>query len=339
MGVHSAILSMEIGGNLKYCLVLVKNSEANLVKADELVTSNLNMTIYELKVKLKKAVGNVLSDTRYVLVSFPGAASLQYKSPVLALEELKEVLVNTFNEFEDLEFLIYGRDGNFYSIEEAIRSMQESRNYYFYLDNYWLGGVELAKELFKTSSFLYLDMGSYSFSLIPVINGKPIVESDENRLLSGKLTFVGVKNTPVLLIANEIRLGTRRIKPCLYVPLYTKDIFEEGNRELLQLKVSRLIGLFETEPQVISEIIQSLSQELSGFVKESVDKIVAEYFDDEEEVKLVLAGKGKQYLQSILKNHYSEIYILPWDNVHACLGMSLSFIKKKFGARPNWTNS
>lgn len=338
MSGHSVILSMEIGGNLKYSLVSVKNSEADLIKVDELITSNLNTTIYELKVKLKKATDNALSNLRYILISFPGSASLQYKSPVLALEELKEILVNTFSEFKDVEFLIYGRDGDFYGIEEAIKSLRESKNYYFYLDNYWLGGIELAKELFKMPTFLYLDMGSYSFSLIPVINGKPMVDSDENRLLSGKLIFVGVKNTPVLLIVNEIDLGTRKIKPCLYVPIYTRDMLE-GDREQLQLKVSRLLGFFETEPQIASEIIQSLSQELAVFIREHVDRIIMEYFDSKENVKLVLAGRGKQYLQSILKNHYPEIYMLPWDNTHTSLGMSLSFIKKRFGVRPKWVNS
>ncbi len=341
MSEGESILSLDLGGNIKYTLVDVDldNQIGRILTNGQFQVQTFNEAVIELKHKIQNVSENVLSKLRYVLLSFPAAFSFQYKHPHKVLEEIITSFKKYFGRHTktDISFLLIGRDGEFYDAKTVINLCSVNyKEMFFFFDSYWRGAVEIARDIFGLSSFLYLDMGSFSFSIIPIVNGNIKIERYENRIYTNKLLAIGMKHTPILLITNEINLEDASFKPYAYVPLFTADIFASSGSEQQLLKVSKFLGYPVIKRREALKTIQYIKDSLSELVNIVVENILTRYFTGvTQEIPVVLAGDGKNLLFDILCIENTKKLLLPMDNTHTSLGITYTFLKS-IGVRITW---
>jgi (4-(4-[2-(gamma-L-glutamylamino)ethyl]phenoxymethyl)furan-2-yl)methanamine synthase len=107
--------------------------------------------------------------------------------------------------FPGVELWIYGVDGQFRSANDARQRPLEvaAAN--------WRASATLVARTFPDA--LFLDVGSTTTDIIPVVAGSVVVEgtTDPARLLSGELVYTGTLRTPVCAIVRSVPLHGR---PC-----------------------------------------------------------------------------------------------------------------------------
>ncbi len=333
------ILSMDIGGNIKYSVIHSCEEGSRIIISEQRKVRTLNETLWDMRQDLIEITRKTPCHLRYVLLSLPGACSLQFSTPSQALEETVRLIIKTFEPLskEEFDILIIGRDGQFYNVNYVYEYCNKyPYEGYFFFDSYWRGAIDLSMDCFGLNTFLYLDMGSFSFTIIPVRDGEVIVEKHENRVLSEKLLSVGMMHTPLLFLMDEMTIDDVSFKPYAYVPLYTGDILKEEIDELLLCKLSRFLGYPHLNSNTAYKVISSLQAIMANFIRRKVKKHVELHYS-RSDAPLVIAGSGKHLLCEILDSEHK--YVLPMDNTHTCVGLAYVLLKKKYGRTLIWKES
>jgi len=331
------VLAMDIGGNVKYSLVYSNNENSRMLLSGQKMAKTLNEAFWDIRLDIEEVVGH-LQNLKYVLLSFPGAISYQFSTALQALNETIRLIMKTFKPFsKDLHILIMGRDGKFYNSDFVLKYCNEYVDGCFFFDSYWRGVIDMAMDIFNIYSFLYLDMGSFSFTIIPVKNGTIELGRHENRVLSERLLTIGLKNTPILYILNELNINRTSFKPYAYVPLYTGDFLttQESpvNDDSLYDKISRFLGYPYLNKSMAYEATFKIKSAIIDLIRKKVEKHIKSNYEDSD-VALIMAGDGKYLLYEILE--YENKYILPFDNTHTSMGMAYVFLKTRYRRNLKW---
>lgn len=104
--------------------------------------------------------------------------------------------------FVGVPIYVWTTDGVFLSRTEARRAPQKVA-----AANWLASAVALARSpLIKTSSALFVDMGSTTTDILPLVKGEVAVRgrTDVDRLLHGELVYTGVLRTPVQSIVQSV---------------------------------------------------------------------------------------------------------------------------------------
>ena len=105
--------------------------------------------------------------------------------------------------FPGVELAIYGTDGRFRSVPEALRVPLDvaAAN--------WIATATLAARTF--SDAILIDVGSTTTDIIPIAGGRvaATARTDAGRLVAGELVYTGALRTPVCAVVRWVPLGDR----------------------------------------------------------------------------------------------------------------------------------
>lgn len=327
----SACLGLEFGGkNIKFAVAEMEKQKdsASLLLFSQLRAPTLHEGLYYLSSCLKKELGEkTLSLIDPVLVS--SSATIAYGSLLEGLHEIESMVRSFIGDYnKEASILFISREGSFNEIEEVDKEAGTNpRNIYKYIDAYWYAPTLMAKQIFKIQNFIYVDTGSSSTSIIPVVQGQPVVEPLENRLITGKLVPIGLQYTPAVYLLNEMNLMGKHFKVFPYFPIYTSDVMtlikgnlDEAHLRKAKLGMARLVcedPLFVSD-DILKEISYQIYQAMKTTIKEAVNNIVRKYYTNQS-VPLVIAGSGAQFLSEILNGF--KHFNINFNNAHGAIGL------------------
>ena len=134
--------------------------------------------------------------------------------------------------FGGVPIYVWTTDGVFLSMTEARRAPQKVA-----AANWLASAVALARSpLIKTGSALFVDMGSTTTDILPLVKGEVAVRgrTDVDRLLHGELVYTGVLRTPIQSIVQSVFVNGSSCK-------VTSEYFS------ISADVYRLLGLLKEE--------------------------------------------------------------------------------------------
>ena len=328
-------IGLELGGkNVKIAVAERINKKVNFILADQLSVSTLHESAYDVNLLLQRKVGvEKLKYTEAVLVS--SSATVAYGSLLDGLREVDMMVKGLIKDFSrDLSVLFISRDGKFHDIKTIDSEIQENpRAIYKYIDAYWYAPAKMAGKIFKIKDFVYVDMGSSSMSIIPMVNEIPVIDPLENRLISGKLIPIGVRYTPLIYLSNEVNLKGRRFKAFPYIRAFTSDMLAVRDNADERIKRRALWALARTIAEDVSFVEEDTLEELACFfyrcmkkiIEDGVRDIVSNFFTDRN-VPLVVTGTGSNLLHEVLQNDY-QCYHMNMENTHGSLGLLYYFLE------------
>jgi hypothetical protein len=108
--------------------------------------------------------------------------------------------------FPDVEPLVYGVDGRFRSVAEAVQNPLDvaAAN--------WRASAALVARIFGDA--LFVDVGSTTTDIIPIVAGRVCARghTDTARLQTGELLYTGALRTPVAAIVRSVPVDRRRCR-------------------------------------------------------------------------------------------------------------------------------
>lgn len=327
----SICLGLEFGGkNTKFAVAETekRKESTSLLLFSQLRAPTLHEGFYYLGSHLEEELSEkTLSLIDLVLVS--SSATAAYDSPLEGLHEIESMVRSFISDYnKKASILFISRDGSFSGIEEIDKEAETNpRNVYKYVDAYWYAPTLMAKKIFETQDFIYVDTGSSSTSIIPVVKGQPLVEPLENRLMTGKLVPIGIRYTPTIYLLNEMDLMGKHFRVFPYFSAYTSDVMalvkgssDEAHLRKARLDMARLVC--EDPSFVADDILEEISlqiyQVMTTTIKEAVNNIVRKYYANQP-VPLVIVGSGSQFLSDILGDF--EHYNMEFNNAHGAIGL------------------
>ncbi|RUL87263.1 hydantoinase/oxoprolinase family protein [Tautonia sociabilis] len=115
-------------------------------------------------------------------------------------EGVSAILGAVSEAFPGRPVAVWGTEGRFLSVEEAIRrpELPAAAN--------WLALATLAARLLPEGPGILIDIGSTTTDLIPLKDGLPAARgrTDTRRLQTGELVYAGVRRTPLMALAAEL---------------------------------------------------------------------------------------------------------------------------------------
>ncbi len=113
---------------------------------------------------------------------------------------VRAILESIIRAFEGVPTRIWGVDGRFRSVEEALDAPASAAA------SNWVALATVAARLVPEGPGLLIDVGSTTTDLIPLRDGQPTPRgrTDSQRLRSGELVYAGMRRTPLCAVAHEL---------------------------------------------------------------------------------------------------------------------------------------
>lgn len=208
----------------------------------------------------------------------------------------------------------------------------------------WLAAATFAGRYAEPGLFWFLDLGSTTFDLIPLLDGLPIPmgRTDLGRLKAGELAYLGVSRTPVCAVTqtvevNGVRLGVAAelfatMQDVLMVCEVIKDdpddrATADGQPRTRPNALRRLARMVCSDVEELGEagVVEMAEQILSAFRKRIVSRLEMVRPNAEPgspDVGLILAGSGEFLLAEIAD--WYRLPNRPIISLASQLGLSLS---------------
>lgn len=235
--------------------------------------------------------------------------------------------------------LYYSVSGQFIDRDSAVKSWIEvsAAN--------WHATASLCGDSFPKS--LFIDMGSTTTDIIPVINGIPVTKGkdDVNRLINGELLYTGAQRSSLISLVglNRIPLGNNSIRGSAEYFACTADVYRilglmekeeytvdtpDGRGKTVEECLSRVAKFVCGDKQMLEE---KLLYELCVYLKECQIEIVAKSIEEvisrnglDRNIPAVLTGCGNFIAKIAAKKAgFSNIKILSAE--HAGVKEKLEF--------------
>ncbi|VUT24260.1 MAG: Hydantoinase/oxoprolinase [Candidatus Methanolliviera sp. GoM_asphalt] len=211
--------------------------------------------------------------------------------------------------FEDEDIYYFSLDGKFE------REIRDEKN--FFSPNWLASSVKLSEDL---SNFLFVDMGSTTTDIIPVIDRRCLSEkTDFKRLLNGNLIYFGAFRTDVSAMIDEIyvpiadkycRISTERYASMADVYMIIGKIKEEdytcetpdGKEKSLKASKKRLArivccDLKELEEEDIKSMAEQVKEKQLEVLCREIENSIKRYSIDD----VVIAGAGEFVVKEALE--------------------------------------
>jgi probable H4MPT-linked C1 transfer pathway protein len=325
----AVFLGLDIGGaNTKLCLLEMKNG--SVVRAE-------GTSVYHEVWKDPQGLLGVLESFKQDQKGMIDRSSLQgialtmtaelcdvFQSKaegVLAILRLAELA------FDGIPIHVWTTDGVFLNITEARMVPQKVA-----AANWLASALALARSpLIKTSSALFVDMGSTTTDILPLVQGEVAVRgrTDLDRLLHGELVYTGVLRTPVQSIVQSVFVDG---SPCKVSSEYfsiSADVYrllgllkeedydvatpDAGGKDLAAC-ARRLARIVASEPEILG---QSAIYSLARYVKEMQIRQVLEgiwqilsRLKEPSSKRLISAAQGAFLIEEAARR--LEWDVIPW---------------------------
>ncbi len=279
-----------------------------------------------------------------------GSYSRSFYLPLWKDSRLKKFLKKIRDENREIEkvsVVMTGEGVDIFSAKEegirymrdAVESVFEEDVYYFSLDgefekeikdekkffspNWLASSVKLSKNL---SNFLFIDMGSTTTDIIPVMDRRCLSEkTDFKRLLNGNLIYFGAFRTDVSAMIDEIyipsadkycRISTEKYAQMADVYTILGKIKEEdytcetpdGKEKSLEASKKRLArivccDLDELEEEDIESMAEQIKERQLKILYREIENSIKRYSIDD----VVIAGAGEFVVEEALEKTEREI--------------------------------
>jgi probable H4MPT-linked C1 transfer pathway protein len=208
----------------------------------------------------------------------------------------------------------------------------------------WLAAARFAGRYAEQGLCWFLDLGSTTFDLVPLLDGLPIPmgRTDLGRLKAGELAYLGVSRTPVCAVMNTVdvngvRLGIAAelfatmqdvLVVCQVVPDDPDDrATADGQPRTRANALRRLARMVCSDVEELSEagVVEMAEQTLAAFRKRILSRLEMVRPNAEPgspDVGLILAGSGEFMLADIVASY--RLPNRPIVSLAAQLGESLS---------------
>ncbi len=158
----------------------------------------------ELAAELVSCVG-LFSGIKAIALTMTGELADCYASKREGVIHIVDAVQTAAN---DIAIYIYGVDGAFHTPQSLAAQplLAASAN--------WHAAARFASAWLPQATGLWIDMGSTTVDIIPVLRGEIATNSqtDIDRLLAGELLYTGLTRTPLPCVVGEVEL---RGQPCL----------------------------------------------------------------------------------------------------------------------------
>lgn len=326
---------MDIGGkNLKYAIYLTNSKDRFLYGK---IPCSPIMDFLDAFNMLNNYIKHTTNESiDYVIVST--SATVTKETHYYGLKRLYSALSSIFG----YNIYFMGRDGTFYKFNEIDSIIKkEYCQVISFSDSYWYGIARMVSDLYGTDTYIYVDMGSSSTSIIPVVSGNVKINPCEVRAFTGKLLFIGCKYTPLYYITNIVKidnLGDVRLFPYFYIS--TRDLIgyikycmgetEKNDNSKCNEYLTKLAHLLTLDKHLCSRRIldvmaRQIYDELLFLIKKFIDRIRMEYFV--EKPLIIVGGDGRRLIIESIKNSYQYVSLPDLKNAQTAIGLIYYYFK------------
>ncbi|HMP17216.1 MAG TPA: hydantoinase/oxoprolinase family protein, partial [Gemmatales bacterium] len=250
---------------------------------------------------------------------------------------VRHILLAVQDVFREQSVFLWRNDGKWASIQHALQEPLPlaSAN--------WLASATYAARFLKHSLGFFLDLGSTTLDLIPLVAGKPGTSSrtDLDRLQAGELVYLGCSRTPVCHLMQEYLWQDRPVSLAaewfatvddarLVLGETAEDQADrataDGQPRTRRHATARLARMFcadveEIGPHILEEFARAVLQELERRLETAVERMLARFAIPRGELEVIAAGSGETYLHKLsqLRGHTTSIADHTGDGISATL--------------------